>query len=158
MITLVSREYFQPIAPLKLGINLPLWSFKTSFSILRLMYKLYRSYSPCCSSLHIPNSHSRNFSGLKRTKIQLLSCRELFSSCAFVILLTMCASSSERKTSVAQASGSWVRWNPGSVQSVDPWWTGKEVLNNALTLDGNISTVKCRLQPPPPPPLPRTYK
>ena len=58
----------------------------------------------------------------------------------------MCTSSSERKTSVAQASGSWVGRNPGSVQSVNPWWTGKEVLSNAVTLDGKISAVKCRSQ------------
>ena len=60
----------------------------------------------------------------------------------------MCTSSSERKTSVAQASGSWVGRNPGSVQSVNPWWTGKEVLSNAVTLDGKISAVKCRSQNP----------
>ena len=39
------------------------------------MYKLYQSYSSYRTSLHIPNSHSLNFDGLKRTKIQLLKCR-----------------------------------------------------------------------------------
>ena len=55
------------------------------------MYKLYHSYSPCCSSLHIPNSHSRNFSGLKRTKIQLLSCRGIvFILCIYYFVNYVC--------------------------------------------------------------------
>ena len=51
------------------------------------MYKLYYSYSPCRTSLYIPNSYSLNFDGLKRTKLQLL---KLQGHCFHLVYLLFC--------------------------------------------------------------------
>ena len=55
------------------------------------MYKLYQSYSSNRTSLRIPNSHSLNFDGLKRTKIQLLKCSGIvFILCIYYFVNYMC--------------------------------------------------------------------